>query len=66
MKSQEKQKPKLDIALHALRAYVGDVANAKRSTAATGVRISARTWAKAIDTYRNIEPLGEGYAQKLR
>jgi hypothetical protein len=50
--SRAKTTSKLQRAFDALRAAHDDVSAAKAAVAKTGVRISARTWAKAISARR--------------
>ena len=49
---KETPQTKLRAAYSALRLANGDVTAAKAYTAGLRIRISARTWAKAIDAYR--------------
>ena len=49
---KETPQTKLQAAYSALRLANGDVTAAKAYTAGLRIRISARTWAKAIDAYR--------------
>jgi hypothetical protein len=54
---QGKGTTKLQHAFNALRAAHDDVSEAKRMTAEQGIRISARTWSKAIDARTMCSPV---------